>query len=63
MEQEKVMAMVHSLKALDEVTIISFIDNNNVIAEYQGKKYHAIYNIFSGFFYVDNIYGEVIGQE
>lgn len=52
-------AMIHSLNATDEVTIISENGNNNVIAEYKGKKYTAVYNIFIGLYYVDDIYGEV----
>ena len=52
-------AMVHSLKDLDTVTIISETDNNNVIAEYKGQRYTAIFNPFVCLYYVDDIYGKL----
>ena len=60
MEKRKVKAMIHSLNAQDEVTIISENGNNNVIAEYEGKQYTAIFNPFTCLYYVDNVYGEVL---
>ena len=54
-----VSAMIHSKKELDTVTIISENSCNNVIAEYNGKKYTAIHNVFNGLYYVDDIYGEI----
>ena len=39
-------AMVHSLQALAEVTIISEDGPNNVVAEYQGKRCTAVFNVF-----------------
>lgn len=53
----KVKAMVHSLNNFAEVTIISEDGPNNVVAEYRGKRYTAIFNIFNGNYYVDDIYG------
>ena len=50
-------AMIHSLKKEDEVVILHEKGINDVIAEYKGKRYTAIYNPFSGLFYVDDIYG------
>ena len=55
----KIKAMVHSKEALDEVTILEVRDNNNVVAEYQCKKCTAIFNPFSGYYYVDDIYGVI----
>lgn len=55
----KRMAMIHSLKATAEVEIIQRVDNNHVIAEYNGKHYTAIDNPFTGLIYVDDLYGEV----
>lgn len=55
----KVLAMVHSLKDLAEVEIIEHKDNNNVIAEYKGQKCTAIFNVFVGRYYVDDIYGKI----
>ena len=51
------MAMVHSLKAQAEVVILHERNNNDVIAEYGGKRCTAIFNPFVGLFYVDDIYG------
>ncbi len=53
----KVKAMVHSLGELAEVEIIEHKDNNHVIAEYHGHKYTAVFNIFTGLYYVDDKYG------
>ena len=55
----KTMAMVHSLNAMAEVTIISENGNNNVIAEYNGIRYTAVYNPFNGLYYVDDVYGRI----
>lgn len=55
----KVIAMVHSLGALAEVEILDHKDNNNVIAVYRGVKCHAIFNVFVGRYYVDDIYGVI----
>lgn len=56
-------AMIHSKKSsenqTDTVLIIQYKDNNNVIAEYKGHRYTAIYNPFVGLFYVDDIYGKI----
>jgi len=54
-----IKAFVHSKNALDEVTILEVRDNNNVVAEYQGKKCTAIFNIFTGLYYVDDLYGVI----
>ena len=59
MDNFKVQAMIHSLKNKDEATIISHKDNNNVVAEYKGQRCTAIYNVFNGLYYVDDIYGKL----
>ncbi len=51
--------MVHSLKAKDEVTIIDDRDVNNVVAEYKGQRYSAVFNTYNGQYYVDDIYGKL----
>ena len=56
---KKVNAMIHSLKSTDEVIIISENGCNDVIAEYKGKRYTAIFNGFTGMYYVDDKYGEI----
>lgn len=53
----KTKAQVHSLQAREEVTILHEKGNNDVIAEYNGKRCTAIFNPFVGLFYVDDIYG------
>lgn len=50
-------AMVHSLKAQDDVTILHENGSNDVVAEYKGIRCTAIFNPFAGMFYVDDIYG------
>lgn len=60
------MAYVRSLKnhatnthIKDKVTIVSENGPNNVIAEYKGKRCHAIYNVFTDAYYVDDVYGVI----
>ena len=65
----KVMANIHSLQqkvdpeTFDlghrqaEVTILSHIRDNDVIAEYNGMRCKAIYNVFAGAYFVDDVYG------
>jgi hypothetical protein len=53
----KTQAMVHSLEARDEVTILHENGPNDVIAEYKGGLYSAVFNVFVGLYYVDNLYG------
>ncbi|MCM1194217.1 MAG: hypothetical protein NC389_17565 [Acetatifactor muris] len=55
-------AMVHSLKAQDDVTILHEKGSNDVIAEYKGVRCTAIFNPFAGMFYVDDIYGVLPDQ-
>lgn len=55
-------AMLRSLNAQDEVTIISEADCNNVVVEHKGKRYTAIHNGFNGLYYVDDV-GGGIGQK
>lgn len=52
-------AIVHSKKDLDTVTILEHPDNNNVVAEYNGIRCTAIFNVFNGFYYVDDLYGVI----
>lgn len=57
--ERKVRAMVHTLNDLDEVEIISEVDVNNVVARYKGKLYTAVFNVFTGLYYVDDKYGAI----
>lgn len=56
----KIQARIHSLGGqFAEVTIISKKSDNDVIVDYKGVRCTAIYNIFAGCYYVDDIYGIV----
>ena len=53
-----VRAKIHSLDGqFAQVKILSDNGDNNIIVEYNGKKCTAIYNVFAGAYYVDDIYG------
>ena len=60
----QVMAYIHSLKdrtndspVLGEATIIKSIGDNLYLADYNGVKCTAIFNLFVGRYYVDDLYG------
>lgn len=56
----KIQARIHSLDGqFDEVTIVSEKSDNDVIVDYNGVRCTAIYNIFAGCYYVDDVYGIV----
>jgi len=58
----KAQAMVHSLKSQDEVIILHEKDCNDVVAEYKGIRYTAIFNGFVCSYYVDDLYGVLPDQ-
>jgi hypothetical protein len=57
------IANIHSRKGTDSptdtVTIVEHRDNNHVVAEYRNQRFTAIYNPFSGMYYVDDVYGKI----
>ena len=60
----KVMAFVHSLKGhannrhvLGEAEIIRYIGDNLHLTEVNGIQCTAIFNFFTGAYYVDDVYG------
>jgi len=60
----KVQAYIHSLKdkehdrhVLGETEIIKCIGDNLYLAEYNGVQCTAIFNFFTGRYYVDDVYG------
>ena len=55
----KANAMVHSLNQVREVTIIKKTGDNQYVAEFEGNYATAIFNFFTGLYYVDDIYGRV----
>jgi hypothetical protein len=61
---------IHSLKDKDndrhvlaEATIIKKIDDNLYLADYNGVKCTAIFNYFVNRYYVDDVYGLMVGAE
>lgn len=53
----KIQAMIHSLQDYGEVEIVSHRDDNHVVAKYHGNLYTAVFNGFTGRYYVDDVYG------
>lgn len=60
----KVQAYIHSLKdrehdrhVLGEAEIIRQIGDNRYLAEYRGVRCTAIFNFFTGTYFVDDVYG------
>jgi hypothetical protein len=58
----KAKAQIHSLNAQDEVLILHENGNNDVVVAYNGNRYTAVYNVFVGLYYVDDIYGLLRNQ-
>lgn len=56
-ESREVRAVIHSMNSFGVAKIISHKDNNHVIAMYQGKRCTAVFNVFNGYYYVDDIDG------
>jgi len=66
----KVKAYIHSLKdmehdrnVLGEAEIIRKIGDNLYLAEYNGVRCTAIFNFFTGRYYVDDVYGIVDAEQ
>ena len=56
----KLQCVIHSLDGQEaEATILDKVGDNKYIAEYNGVKCSAIYNPFSGRYYVDDKYGVI----
>ena len=60
----KCQCYIHSLQdktndrhVLGEATIIKSIGDNLYLADYNGVKCTAIFNFFTGYYYVDDVYG------
>ena len=57
---ERCQCHIHTLNGgLDEATILKKTGDNQYLADYNGVKCTAIFNPFSGAFYVDDKYGVV----
>ena len=62
--RQETEAVIHSLHGkLDTVIILSHEDNNHCLAEYKRDVCTAVWNPFSGYYYVDDIYGKVKKHE
>ncbi len=67
----KVKAYIHSLKDKEhdrhvlggEAEIIKCIGDNLYLAEYNGVRCTAIFNFFTGRYYVDDVYGIVDAEQ
>ena len=55
----KTKAMIHSRQSQVKVKILHLNGSNDMVAEYKGKRFTAIFNGFVGLYYVDDIYGEL----
>ena len=55
-------AMIYSSEEQAEVTILHHKNNNYMVAEYTGIRCTAVYNPFTGLFYVDDIFGVLKNQ-
>lgn len=55
----KVKAMIHSQNDIRDCEIVEKVGDNQYIAEYRGIRCTAIFNPFTGLYYVDDIYGIV----
>lgn len=60
---KKARAMIHSLGQPAEVEIVLEQGDSKVIAKYNNTYCTAIYNIFVGLYYVDDIYGVLNDQQ
>lgn len=58
-------AFIHSMKQqdgtqhTDTVEIVQHRSNNDIVARYKGQYYSAVFNPFSGRYYVDDTYGHL----
>ena len=61
---DKCECYIHSLKqgetnVLAEATIVKRLGDNDYLADYNGVKCHAIFNLFAGRYFVDDKYGVI----
>lgn len=54
----KTVALIYSLNAPAEVTIIEMVGNNKYLAEYKNHVCAAMFNPFTGTFFVDDVNGK-----
>ena len=56
----KTTAYIHSLGGKEgAITVLEKCGDNDYIVEFNGVKCHAIFNIFTGSYYADDVYRKV----
>lgn len=51
---------IHSLEGqLDDITVIEKTGDNQYVVDYKGTRCSAIFNFFTGCYYVDDVYGVI----
>ncbi|MDE6373688.1 MAG: hypothetical protein K2L72_04230 [Clostridia bacterium] len=63
MQPYKTQAHIHSLDGeMDEITVLDKDESRpqtTYIVDYKGTKCTAIYNVFNGQYYADDVYGKI----
>lgn len=60
MNPYKSQAMVHSKQSIEDITVLEKVgDNQYIVLTKDGIKCTAIFNMFSGLYYADDLYGKV----
>ena len=60
MKPYKTQAHMNSLNgAIDEITVLEKVGDNDYIVDYKGVHCHALFNWFVCEFYADDIYGVI----
>ena len=54
----KATALIYSQNQIAEVIITEMVGNNKYLADYQGTLCAAMFNPFTGMFYVDDVHGK-----
>lgn len=56
----KTQAHIHSLDgAMDEITVLEKVGDNDYIVDYKGVKCHALFNWYNCTYYADDIFGVI----
>jgi len=56
----KTIGKIHSLGGkYEEITVLKKCSSNDYIVDYNGIKCHAIFNVFTNCYYVDDVYRRV----
>ena len=59
-----VKAMVHSKQSVEDITVLEKTgDNKYTVLTKDGTKCTAIFNVFTGLYYADDIYGVITDKD